>query len=136
MRAALRRGGRSGMKENVVLKKSMDFAVRIVRLYQYLCDEKKEYVMSKQLLRSGTSIGANAHEANDAISRSDFLNKMYISLKECSETLYWLTLLHKTDYLNDAEYASIQKDCNELRQILSSITKSTREGKTDNHSSI
>ncbi len=115
------------MRENVVLKKSLDFAVRIVKLCQYLCDEKKEYVMSKQLLRSGTSIGANAHEANDGISRNDFLSKMYIALKECSETQYWLTLLHRTGYLNDPEYDSVQKDCAELRQILSSITKTTRQ---------
>ena len=122
------------MKDNVVLTKSLDFAVRIVRLYQYLCNEKKEYIMSKQLLRSGTSIGANAHEANEAVSRSDFLNKMYISLKECAETQYWLNLLHRTDYLNHTEYDSIQKDCRELRMILSSITKSTRKRNGNNDS--
>ena len=119
------------MKENVLLTKSLDFSVRIVRLYQYLCDEKKEYVMSKQLLRSGTSIGANAHEANDAISRNDFLSKMYIALKECSETLYWLRLLNRTDYLTDVEFDSISHDCAELRRILSSITKTTKEGSSD-----
>ena len=119
------------MKDNIILAKSLDFSVRIVRLYQYLRDEKREYVLSKQLLRSGTSIGANAHEANDAISRNDFLNKMYVALKECAETLYWLQLLNRTDYLNDIEYDSIREDCAELRRILSSITKSTKEGLDD-----
>ncbi len=84
--------------------------------------------MSKQLLRCGTSIGANINEAQYAVSRNDFLNKMYISLKECAETLYWIELLHRTDYLNDSQYASIVGDCKELHSLLSSITKSTREG--------
>ena len=115
------------MSENVLLEKSMDFSVRIVRLYKYLRFEKSEYVMSKQLLRSGTSIGANAAEGNDAISKSDFLNKMYIALKECSESLYWIELLHRTEYLTEEQYRSIVSDCKELRRILSSITKSTKE---------
>lgn len=86
------------------LEKSMDFAVRIVRLYQYLCREKKEFVMSKQILRSGTSIGANLREAKYAQSTNDFISKNSIALKEVSETEYWLELLFKTDYLTEKEY--------------------------------
>ena len=112
---------------NVILEKSMDFSVRIVRLYKYLRYEKDERILSKQLLRSGTSIGANAVEGNDAISRHDFLNKMYIALKECSETLYWIELLYRTDYLTEPQYHSVMADCRELKKILSSITKSTKE---------
>ena len=103
--------------------KSKRFAIRIVRLYQYLVQEKKEFVMSKQLLKSGTSIGANIAESECAISKKDFLSKVYIALKECSETLYWLELLHETDYLTYEEYSSIQHDCEELRKMLSSTTK-------------
>ena len=114
------------MNGNVILDKSMAFSVRIVRLYQYLNREKGEYVLARQLLRSGTSIGANATESNDAISRKEFLSKMYIALKECSETLYWLELLYRTDYLNEAQYSSIRKDCVELQKLLNSITKTTR----------
>lgn len=113
--------------DNVVIDKSMQFSIRIVRLYQYLCSESKEFVMSKQLLRCGTSIGANINEAQYAVSKGDFLNKMYISLKECAETLYWIKLLYQTDFLSKAQYDSIYTDCEELRSLLSSITKSTRD---------
>ena len=89
------------MGKSVTLDKSKVFAVRIVRLYKYLCDEKHEFVLSKQLLRSGTSIGANLSEALYGISRKDFLSKVYISLKECAETKYWLELLYSTEYLSD-----------------------------------
>ena len=99
------------------------FAIRIVRLYQHLRDNKKEYVLSKQLLRSGTSIGANLAESECAVSRKDFLSKVYIAFKEANETLYWLDLLHETDYLSNLEYASIRTDCEELRKLLSAITK-------------
>lgn len=112
--------------ENVIKNRSLAFAKRIVKLYKYLCDEKKEYVLSKQLLRSGTSIGANVQEAECGISKKDFLAKMYIAFKECVETEYWLELL-KDDYLSLSEYESIKKDCEELRKILSSITKTTKE---------
>ena len=112
---------------NVVLDKCLKFSVRIVRLYQYLCSESKDYVISKQLLRCGTSIGANVHEAQYAVSKNDFLNKMHISLKESAETLYWIELLYQTDYLSEPQYNSILADCEELRDILSSITKTTRE---------
>ena len=118
--------------ENTIRTKSMAFARRIVSAYRYLCEEKKEYVLSKQLLRSGTSIGANIAEAQYGSSRKDFLNKLYIALKECAETLYWLELLHSCDYLSDSEYDSLQADCGELRKLLSSITKSVRDGKIPN----
>lgn len=114
-------------KDNVVFDKSKKFAIRIVRLYKYLCDEKKEFVLSKQLLRSGTSIGANISEANCSISKKEFLSKMYIAFKECSESRYWLDLLHETDYLTQSEYDSIVNDCTELQKLLSSITKTTKE---------
>lgn len=115
------------MKEdNVIKNKSLIFAKRIIKLYKYLCEEKKEYILSKQLLRSGTSIGANIQEAECGISKKDFLAKMYIAFKECVETEYWLELL-KDDYLSEEEYKSIKADCEELRKILSSITKTTKE---------
>lgn len=109
--------------ENTARYKSKKFAVRVVRLYQYLCEEKREFTLSKQLLRSGTSIGANLAEAECAISKKDFLAKVYIALKECSETLYWLELLAETDYLSEQEFQSISADCDELRRMLSATTK-------------
>ena len=115
------------MKQNEVKANSLEFAKRIVWAYQYLCNQKHEFVMSKQLLRSGTSIGANVAEAQYAVSRKDFLNKMYIALKECAETLYWLELLASCEYLTASEYDSMQRDCEKLRKILSSITKTTRD---------
>ena len=108
---------------SVTEEKSKSFAIRIVRLYQYLKDEKNEYVLSKQLLRSGTSVGANLSEAKYAISRNDFIAKQYIALKEVSETLYWHELLFKTDYLTQEQYDSIYQDAEELRKLLSSSTK-------------
>ena len=115
------------MRENEVQSKSMAFAKRIVLAYQFLCEEKKEFVLSKQLLRSGTSIGANIAEAQYGSSRKDFLNKLYIALKECAETLYWLELLSSCGYFSETEYQSLYCDCEELRKMLSAITKSTRE---------
>ena len=106
--------------------KCIDFSVRIVRLSQYLYNEKHEYVISKQIVRSGTSIGANLAEAQYGTSRKDFLAKCYISLKECSETLYWLEILLKTDYLSSEQYKSLSDDCLELKKIFISITKTTR----------
>ena len=116
------------MKENEVKTKSLAFAKRIVFACQYLRQEKQEYVLSKQLLRSGTSIGSNVAEAQFASSRKDFLNKMYIALKECNETLYWLELLASCDYLRSNEYHSLQNDCGELLKLLSSITRTVRDG--------
>ena len=116
---------------SVVVRKSREFAVRIVRLYQYLCKEKQEYVLSKQLLRSGTSIGANIAEAQCAISRKEFLSKVYIAYKESNETLYWLDLLHDTDYLSDVQYQSIYTDGQALCKILTSITRTVRRDAFD-----
>ena len=109
--------------DSVTKQKSLAFAKRIVRLYQYLTSEKKELVMSKQLLRSGTSIGANLAEAVYASSRKDFTAKLYIALKECAETAYWLELLYECDYLSAPIYTSLRTDCEELRKMLSSSTK-------------
>ncbi|MGM9746613.1 MAG: four helix bundle protein [Paludibacteraceae bacterium] len=107
--------------------KSRAFAIRVVRVYNYLCDEKREFVMSKQLMRAGTSIGANVAEAECGISKKDFLAKMYIAFKECAETLYWLDLLKETDYLSQKEYDSLDADCRELTKILSKITQTTKK---------
>ena len=107
--------------------KSKKFAVRIVNLYKYLCNDKKEYVLSKQILRSGTSIGANIAEAECGISKKDFLSKIYIALKECVETIYWLDLLYETGYIDERMYLSMKSDCDELRRMLSATTKTTSE---------
>ena len=103
--------------------KSKRFAIRVIRMYQFLCQEKREFVLSKQVLRSGTSIGANVAEAEAAISRKDFLSKMYIAFKESAETLYWLDLLVETGYLSQEMYLSMKRDCDELNKLLASITK-------------
>ncbi len=95
------------MKDVIIENKSFDFAVRIVNLYKYLTSEKKEFVLSKQLLRSGTSIGANVAEAQKAQSQADFSAKLYIAMKEASESHYWLRLLYKTEYLTENEFFSI-----------------------------
>ena len=120
------------MKENEVKVKSLAFAKRIVHAYRYLSDEKKEYILSKQLLRSGTSIGANIAEAQYGSSRKDFLNKLYIALKECAETLYWLELLASCDFFSPEEYNSLFSDCEELRKLLTSITKTVRDNDIPN----
>ena len=115
------------MSNSIVFEKSKRFAIRIVKLYKYLCDEKKELILSKQLLRSGTSIGANIAEAISAFSKKDFLAKMYIAFKECSESKYWLELLHETDYLTQSEFDSINADCTEIQKLLLSITKTLKD---------
>ena len=115
------------MEENAIASKSKRFAVRIVRLYQYLDKEKREQVLSKQVLRSGTSIGANVHEALQGQSKADFTAKMSIALKEAAETEYWLELLRETDYISADEYESIRKDCGEVSRLLTSIVKTSRE---------
>lgn len=106
--------------------KCMNFAVRVVNLCRFLNDERHEYKIADQLFRSGTSIGANLAEAQCAISKNDFISKVYISLKECNETLFWLQLLKKTGLLNEQQYTSIYSDCEELKRLLTSITKSSR----------
>lgn len=112
---------------NTVKYKSKKFAVRIVNLYKYLCEDKKEYVMSKQLLRSGTSIGANIAESECAIIDKDFLSKLYIALKECMETRFWIDLLYETTYIDKKMYQSISDDCEEIRKMLSASTKTMSE---------
>ncbi len=111
-------------KDSIVKKKSMDFAKRIVRLYQYLQNEHREYVISKQVLRSGTSIGANIAEALYGSSRKDFAAKLQIAEKEAAETLYWLELLNSCGFLPDDLYRSLWKDCDEICAILASSIKS------------
>lgn len=113
-------------KENVVMNKSYAFALRIVKLYKYLVYEKKEYVLSKQLLRSGTSIGALIKEGEHAQSKADFLNKMNVALKEANETQYWIELLRDSDYLSYEESLSIYDNSDELIRLLASIVKSTK----------
>ncbi len=113
-------------KENVVKQKSFDFALRIVKMYQFLKTEKKEYVLSKQILRSGTSIGANVTEVQGGISKADFSAKISIAYKEALETEYWLELLFKADYLEQKVYESMFQDCKELSKLLFSILKTTR----------
>ena len=114
------------MGENVIETKSFDFAVRIVGLYKHLTQEKKEFVMAKQLLRCGTSIGANVAEAEKGQTKADFNAKMNIAMKEANETYYWLRLLHSTDYLTDKELQSMEKDIDEIISILLSICKKTK----------
>lgn len=113
--------------KNIIEKKSFDFAIRIVKLYKYLCNNKKEYVLSKQVLRSGTSIGENVAEAQQAQSKADFISKLSIALKETTETKYWLRLLNATNYLNQSEIKSILDDCIEIEKILTSILRSSKE---------
>jgi len=110
-----------------VREKSYALAVRMVKLYQYLCEQKQEYVMSKQLLRSATSVGANVREASQGQSKADFTAKMSIALKEVNETEYWLELLRDTDYLSELEYQSIQNDCSEVARLLTAIVKTSRK---------
>jgi len=115
--------------ENLIVDKSFQFAVRVVRLCKHLSSAKKEFVLSKQLLRSGTSVGANVSEAIQGSSKKDFVHKMSISLKEAQETLYWLRLLQATDYLDENEFNSISTDCVELIRILTAILN-TSKGQT------
>ena len=112
--------------DNNIQDKSFAFAIRIVKLCNLLRTDRNEFVLSKQLLRSGTSIGANISEAQHAQSRADFMSKLNIALKETSETKYWLRLLHATDYLTRSEYDSIIQDCTEIERILVSSVKSLK----------
>lgn len=115
------------MKQNIIETKSFRFAIRIVNLYKYLCTEKKEYVMSKQVLRSGTSIGANVAGSQQAQSRPDLIAKLSIALKETTETKYWIRLLNSTDYLMESEFTSLIADCNELKKLLVTILRTTKQ---------
>jgi len=114
------------MSENVIKNKSFFFAIRVVRLYQFLCETKKEFVLSKQLLRSGTAVGALIREAEHAESKADFKHKMSIAQKEINETIYWLELLKETGYLTDEQFQSICDDAVEIIKLLTSIIKSTK----------
>ena len=115
------------MKKSILKDKSKAFALRVIRLYKYLCEEKKEYILSKQLLRSGTSIGANIAEAFYGQSEADFVSKLSIAQKETGETMYWLELLHESDYLKRNEYDSINSDAEELIRLLTSSIKTVKE---------
>jgi len=117
------------VKENITKEKAKNFAIRIVKLSKYLNEEKKEFVLSKQILRSGTSIGANVCEAEHAQSNDDFIHKNNIALKEANETEYWLELLHETEYINDEQYKSLREDCSALCKILIVIIKKLKEKK-------
>lgn len=114
------------MSENVIKIKSFAFAVRIVKLYQYLTETKKEYILSKQLMRSGTSVGANVREAEHAESKVDFKHKLAIAQKEINESIYWLELLLETDYLTKEQFESINTDAIEIIKIITSIIKTTK----------
>ncbi|MDP4203675.1 MAG: four helix bundle protein [Bacteroidota bacterium] len=114
------------MKENIVKDKSFDFAVRIVNLRRHLIDSKKETVLSKQILRSGTSVGAMIREAEHAETKNDFKHKMAIAQKEINETIYWLELLHATEFINFEQFNSINNDAIELIKLITSILKTTK----------
>ena len=116
-------------QDSVILSKSLQFAARIVKLYQYLTKEKHETVISKQIIRSGTSIGANANEAIYGVSKSDFIAKLQISLKETAETEYWLRLLVMSEYLSEPEGQSMIADCLEIKRILVSTLKTAKENR-------
>lgn len=115
------------MSDNIVKNKSFAFAIRIVNLYKKLCSERKEFIMSKQIMRSGTSVGANVREAVNAESKADFVHKLAIAQKECDESIYWLELLKETDYLKLDEYNSILNDAGELLRIIKSIIITTKQ---------
>jgi len=120
------------MKENNIIKdKSYSFALRIIKAYKYLTQEQREFVLSKQVLRSGTAIGALVWESVHAQSKADFINKINISLKEANETEYWLMLLKDSEYMDEKTFISIHKDCDELIRLLVSILK-TSKGTNDN----
>lgn len=116
-----------GKRKNIVKEKSFAFAVRVVNLYNFLVKDKKEFVLSKQLLRSGTSIGAMIREAIHAESKADFIHKMAIAQKECNECLYWLELLNSTNYFKDEQYENINVDATELIKLITSIIKTTKK---------
>ncbi len=114
------------MKENVIKVKSFEFALRIVKLYQYLIEQKKEFVLSKQLLRSGTAVGALIRESEHAESKADFIHKLSIALKEANEAGYWIELLYKSNYIDEKSFLSIQTDTTELLKLLTAIIKTSK----------
>lgn len=115
------------MTENVIICKSKQFALRIIRLYKFLIDEKREFILSKQILRSGTSIGANVRESKNAQSTPDFINKLSIALKEADETEYWLELLVESDIINGSQFKALHNDVSEIIALLTSIIKTSKQ---------
>ncbi|MGI8467036.1 MAG: four helix bundle protein [Pyrinomonadaceae bacterium] len=115
------------MRENIIKTKSFDFALRIVKMYRFLVQQKKEYVLSKQLLRSGTAIGALARESEHAESTADFIHKLAIAQKEANESDYWIELLYRSDFLDEKAYSSIVSDLSEIQRILSSIIITSKQ---------
>lgn len=115
------------MRESILKSKSYNFALRIVKLYQFVCREKNEFTLSKQILRSGTSIGANVEEASQAQSKADFIHKLSIAQKECAETHYWLRLLRDSQYLTEKQANSLLEDCEELQKLLTSSIKTAKK---------
>ena len=130
MRNAQLEVGMKSEQDNLIVVKSKAFALRIIKLYKYLSDEKREFILSKQILRSGTSIGANVKEGIRGQTKPDFYAKMNVALKEASETEYWLELLHESDYLTDDTFKSIHVECVEILKILMSITKTQKGGRS------
>ncbi|NGF56980.1 four helix bundle protein [Parapusillimonas sp. SGNA-6] len=121
------------MKENNIKNKSFTFAVHIVKLYQYLSEEKREFILSKQLLRSGTSVGAMVREAEHGQSKADFIHKFSIAQKEINETIYWLELLYETGYIDESQFESLNNDAVELIKIITTIIKNTKKNLTSNN---
>jgi four helix bundle protein len=119
------------MPQNILREKSRAFAIRIVKLYKYLCDSKKEYVLSKQILRSGTSIGANIHEADFSESKKDFIHKLHVALKETSETEYWLFVLLEADYLTENNSKQIKEECIEIMRLLQASINTAKKNLND-----
>ncbi len=115
------------VRNNILAEKTIEFSIRMVKCFKFLTEEKKEFILSKQMLRSGTSIGANVHESIQAQSRADFVSKLSIALKEASETSYWLILLHKTDYINEQIFRSLKNDLDEIIRIIISTLKKIKE---------
>lgn len=122
------------MTEKTIKFKSFAFAIRIVKLFQFLTESKKEYVLSKQLLRSGTAIGALVREAEHGESKADFIHKMAIAQKEANETEYWIELLFQSNYIDEVQYLSIFKDCEEIRKMLASIIVTSKKNQNAKHS--
>ncbi|SFS33023.1 four helix bundle protein [Sphingobacterium wenxiniae] len=121
------------MKENNIKDKSFAFAVRVVRLYQHVTEQKREYILSKQILRSGTSVGAMIREAEHGQSKADFIHKFAIAQKEINETIYWLELLKATDYINESQFNSLNIDAVELIKIITTIIKTTKRNLNTNN---
>lgn len=117
------------MKENVLIDKSVAFAARVIKLNQYLTKDKKEHIISKQIIRSGTSIGANIHEANYGQSKADFISKMHIALKETAETEYWLKLLKLSGYITEDMSRSLLSDCLEIKRLLIASINTAKDNK-------